>query len=174
MDIRESHYISSATAGTASGATVNNAGYAVGATVLTLSSAGTGTILAGDVVTFAGDTNKYVVVSGDADVSGGGSITIAEPGLRIAMSAATKAITMIATSARNMAFNRSAIVLAARLPARPVEGDMAMDVEIITDPRTGMSFEIAVYPGQRMVRYEISAAWGFKNVKPAHTALLLG
>jgi hypothetical protein len=174
MDIRESHYISSATAGTASGATVNNAGYAVGATVLTLSSAGTGTILAGDVVTFAGDTNKYVVVSGDADVSTGGSITIAEPGLRIAMSAATKAITMIATSARNMAFNRSAIVLAARLPARPAEGDMAMDVEIITDPRTGMSFEIAVYPGQRMVRYEISAAWGFKNVKPAHTALLLG
>ena len=67
------------TSGTASGATTNNAGYAVGATTITLASAGTGTILAGDVITFAGDTNQYNVVSGDADVSNGGTITLAAP-----------------------------------------------------------------------------------------------
>jgi hypothetical protein len=174
LDIRESAQIVTFTKGTGASATVNNAGYAVGATVLTLSSAGTGTLLAGDVVTFAGDSNQYVIVSGDADVSGGGTITIAAPGLRVAMSAATKAITVVATSARNMAFNRTAIVLATRLPERPQEGDLALDVATITDPRSGMSFEIAVYPGNRMVRYEISAAWGVKNIKPEHTALLLG
>lgn len=174
LNLRESAQILTSTAGTASSATTDNAGYAIGATTLTLASAGTGTLVAGDVVTFAGDTNQYVITSGDADVSNGGTITIAEPGLRVAMSAATKAITVVAAAARNMAFNRSAIVLATRMPERPSAGDMAIDVEIITDPRSGLSFEVAVYPGYRKVRYEIALAWGVKVIKPAHTALLLG
>jgi hypothetical protein len=174
MPLRESAQIADFTAGTGSSATTNASGYAVGATVLTLASAGTGTILAGDVVTFAGDSNKYVVTSGDADVSGGGTITLAAPGLRVAMSTATKAITVVASAARNMAFNRSALVLAARAPARPEEGDMAEDVIVITDPRSGLSMEFAMYKGYRKVRYEVGLAWGVKNIKPEHTALLLG
>jgi hypothetical protein len=174
MPLRESAQIADFTAGTGSSATTDDSGYAVGATVLTLASAGTGTLLAGDVVTFAGDSNKYVITSGDADVSGGGTITLAAPGLRVAMSTATKAITVVASSARNMAFNRSALVLAARAPARPEEGDMAEDVIVITDPRSGLSMEFAMYKGYRKVRYEVGLAWGVKNIKPEHTALLLG
>jgi len=130
--------------------------------------------LAGDVVTFAGDTNKYVVVSGDADVSGGGTITLAAPGLRKAIGTSATALTVVGSSARNMAFNRSAIVLAARAPARPEEGDMAEDVMLITDPRSGLTMEFAMYKGYRKVRYEVGLAWGVKNIKPEHTALLLG
>jgi len=174
MPLRESAQIADFTAGTGASATTDASGYAVGATVLTLASAGTGTILAGDVVTFAGDSNKYVITSGDADVSGGGTITLAAPGLRVAMSTATKAITVVASAARNMAFNRSALVLAARAPARPEEGDMAEDVIVITDPRSGLSMEFAMYKGYRKVRYEVGLAWGVKNIKPEHTALLLG
>lgn len=174
LNIRESGQIVTSTAGTASSATTDNAGYAIGATTLTLASAGTGTLVAGDVVTFAGDTNQYVITSGDTDVSNGGTITIAAPGLRKAMSAATKAITVVAAAARNMAFARSAIVLATRLPERPQEGDLALDVMTITDPRSGLSFEVAIYGGYRKVRYEIGLAWGVKNIKPEHTALLLG
>lgn len=174
MSIRESAQIVTNTAGTAASATTDNAGYAVGATVLTLAVAGTGTLLAGDIVTFAGDTNKYQIVSGDADVSNGGTITLAEPGLRVAMSAATKAITVVAAAARNMAFNRSALYLAARPPARPEEGDQASDVMLIVDPRSGLPFEFSIYPGYRKVRYEVALAWGVKNIKPEHTALLLG
>jgi len=174
MPLRESAQIADFTAGTGSSATTDASGYAVGATVLTLASAGTGTLLAGDVVTFAGDSNKYVITSGDADVSGGGTITLAAPGLRVAMSTATKAITVVASAARNMAFNRSALVLAARAPARPEEGDMAEDVIVITDPRSGLSMEFAMYKGYRKVRYEVGLAWGVKNIKPEHTALLLG
>ena len=174
MPLRESAQIADFTAGTGASATTDASGYAVGATVLTLASAGTGTLLAGDVVTFAGDSNKYVITSGDADVSGGGTITLAAPGLRVAMSTATKAITVVASAARNMAFNRSALVLAARAPARPEEGDMAEDVIVITDPRSGLSMEFAMYKGYRKVRYEVGLAWGVKNIKPEHTALLLG
>lgn len=174
VDIRESGQIYTHTAGTGASATTNNAGYAVGDTVITLASAGTGTILAGDVITFAGDTEKYVVASGDADVSNGGTITLAAPGLRKAIAASATNITVVATSARNMLFNRSAIILATRMPERPAEGDMALDVGMITDPRSGLSFEVAIYGGYRKVRYEIALAWGVKNIKPEHTALLLG
>jgi len=173
--VRESAQVKQAvTVGTGASATTNNAGYAVGATTLTLASAGTGTIIAGDVVTFAGDSNKYLVVTGDADVSGGGTIVIAAPGLRVAMSAATKAITVVAAAARNMAFSRNAIVLATRVPALPEAGDMATDREILVDPRSGLAFEIAMYPQYRQMQYEVSCCWGVKMIKPEHCAVLLG
>jgi len=160
--------------GTGAAATTNAAGYAVGATVITLASAGTGTILAGDIVTFAGDTNKYVVVSGDADTSNGGSITIAEPGLRVAMSAAAKAITVVAAATRNMFFHRSAIQLATRAPAMPEGGDDADDVMLVTDPVSGLTYEFCIYKQKRQVRYEINLAWGVKMIAPRHSGILLG
>jgi hypothetical protein len=174
FDLRESAQIVTATAGTGASATTNNAGYAIGATTITLASAGTGTILAGDVISFANDPRKYVVATGDGDVSGGGTIVLNAPGLMQAIPAAATNITVVATSARNMAFNRNAIVLATRLPERPEEGDLALDVQTIVDPRTGLAFELAIYPGQRMVRYEVALAWGVRNIKPEWTALLLG
>jgi hypothetical protein len=73
-----------------------------------------------------------------------------------------------------MAFNRSAIVLATRLPERPSAGDMAIDVTTLIDPRSGLAFEVAIYPGYRKVVYEVSLAWGFEVIKPQHTALLIG
>ena len=163
------------TAGTNNGsAAVNNAGYAVGATTLTLASAGTGTIIAGDIITIAGDTNKYLVVTGDADVSGGGSIVIAEPGLRVAIAASQTVITTIAATTRNMFFHRSAIQLATRAPAMPDGGDSADDVMIVTDPVSGIAFEFCVYKQKRQVRYEVNLAWGVKMVAPRHCGILIG
>ena len=174
MAVRESAQIVSFEKGNAASATTDDSGYAVGATAITLDSAGTGAIKAGDVITFAGDSNQYVVTSGDADVSGGGTITLAAPGLRKAIAASATAITVVADSVRNMAFSRSAIILAQRLPAAPAGGDLAMDRTSITDPRSGLSFEIAMYPQYRQMQWEISACWGVSVVKPEHVALVLG
>ena len=174
MPVRESAQIVTSTAGTGASATTDTAGYAVGATTITLASAGTGTIVAGDVITFAGDSNQYVVASGDADVSDGGTITLAAPGLRQAIGGSATAITVVAAAARNMAFNRSAIVLATRMPSLPAEGDQAEDRITVTDDRSGLSLEFSMYKLYRKVRYEVALAWGVKNIKPEHTALLLG
>jgi hypothetical protein len=176
MPLRESGKIKQAvTAGTGASATTDNAGYAIGATVITLASAGTGTLIVGDLVAITGDaTGKYLITSGDADVSGGGTFTIAAPGLMKAIPASATAITVSAASTRNLCFARSALVLAARAPSLPEEGDMAEDRMIITDPRSGLSMEFAMYKGYKKVRYEVGLAWGVKNVKPAHTAILLG
>lgn len=174
FSIKESGQVQTPTAGTGASATTDNSGYAVGATVITLDSAGTGTILAGDVITFAGDDNKYVVASGDADVSGGGTITLAAPGLREAIAASTTAITVVGTSTRNAGFSQNALHLVARQPALPQEGDLAVDRRTLVDPRSGLAFEVAMYPGYRKMRGEVSLAWGWEAVKPEHGALLLG
>ncbi|WLD64718.1 P22 coat - protein 5 family protein [Pseudomonas sp. OVF7] len=171
--IRESAQVKTVIAGTGASATTNTAGYAVGATTITLASAGTGTVLAGDVITFAGDTNKYVVLTGDTDVSNGGTIVLAAPGLRKAIAASATAITVIAATTRNMAFARSALAVATRAPALPEGGDSASDRMIITDPVSGLSFEISLYKQYRQIQYEIALAWGVAMVKPEHTALLL-
>lgn len=172
--LHTSGQIKTFTAGTNAAGTTNAAGYSVGATVLTLASAGTGTILAGDVITIAGDPNKYVVASGDADVSNGGTITIQEPGLMQAIPASAKVITTIATSARNMGFSKSAIYLATRTPALPDGEDAAVDRLTVQDPVSGLVFEVSKYLLYKRVKYEIAIAWGVKMVAPRHCALLLG
>lgn len=172
--LRESAQVKTHTKGTGASATTDNAGYAVGATVITLASAGTGTIVAGDAITFAGDTNKYIVASGDADVSNGGTITLAAPGLRQAIAASATAITVVNNSARNMGFARSAIVLATRAPALPEQGDSAVDRMIVQDPVSGLAFEISLYLQYRQIQYEVALAWGYEMVKPAHATVLLG
>lgn len=174
ISFKESAQAAFHTAGTAASATTNNAGYAVGATTITLASAGTGTFLAGDFVTFAGDTNIYQIAAGDADVSGGGTIVLAAPGLRRAIPASTTAITRIASYTANVAFSQNAIVLATRAPELPQEGDLALDRMMITDPRSGLAFEVSLYPGYRKIMAEVALAWGFKITKREHIAMLLG
>lgn len=175
--IRESAQVYNPASGAMASATSTSAAFTVGQTVIPLATAGTGVVAAGDVITFANDTNQYVVRAvsfAGANPASGDTITLAAPGLRKAQGVATRAITVLATSPRNMAFSRSAIVLATRMPERPQEGDMAIDVMTIQDPRSGLAFEVSMYPGYRKIRYEIALAWGVKNIKPEHTATLLG
>lgn len=166
------------TYGTAASATTNTTGYAKGATSITIASAGTGTIIAGDFISFAGDSRKYRVTAGDTDVSNGGTITIAAPGLIIPIPAVATAITVARPTSgaytRNVAFSRNAMALAARAPALPQEGDLAMERMIITDVRSGLPFEVSLYPGYRKVRAEVAMAWGVKATKKEHIVALLG
>ena len=170
FSLHESAAVGFNTKGTGSAYTSNTAGYAVGATDITLIT-GSGTVLAGDIVTFAGDTNKYVVAVGAA---GPGVISLAAPGLRVALPTSAVAMTIGASYTGNLAFSGSSIVLATRTPALPDGGDLAVDRQMITDPRSGISFEVAMYAQYRQMQYEVSAVWGVKGIKSAHGAILLG
>lgn len=167
MALRESAQLNVITRGTGSGYLVNGA-LSVGATTIAVST-GTGTILAGDTVTFAGDTNRYVVTS----ALSGGSFSIGAPGLRLAL-AHGAAVTVGNNFTPSVAFTRNAILLATRLPYAPIEGDKAIDRMVITDPQTGISFEFAVYPGYRMNLFELGICWGVRVIKSEHIAILLG
>lgn len=167
--IREESKITTVTKGTGSGFLVNNgAGYAIGATAITVDT-GTGTILAGDVITFAGDTNKYVVKTALA----ANVVTLQEPGLLQAV-ADNAAITVGNNFVANLAFSRDAIVVGTRLPALPNTNDLAVMRETIIDPVTGIAFELAAYGAYRMVTFEIGIAWGWAVENPRHLAIMLG
>lgn len=132
---------------------------------------GTGTVLAGDVVTFAADANnKFVIGTG---VAAPGTISLNRPGAIVTIATAN-AMTIGANYTGNFAFSRNALVLACRAPAVPEGGDMADDAMMITDPVTGLSFEVRVYRQYRQIKFEICMAWGTAVIKPEHIATLLG
>lgn len=132
---------------------------------------GSGTVLAGDVVTFADDSaNKYVVNTG---VAAAGTISLGKPGLLTGISDGN-AMTIGGNYTPNVAFSRSAIQLITRAPARPVQGDSAVDVMLVQDPISGLVFEVSQYPGHRLVLFEVALAWGCKAIKSNHIATLMG
>ncbi len=166
FNINSSAGIATHTKGTGSGYQVNNAsGYSIGDTAITVDT-GSGTILVGDVITFAGDSNKYVVASALAS----NVVTIAAPGLQQALADNT-ALTVGNDYTPNMAFERSAVVGVIRPPLMPQ--NPTIDQAMISD-MTGMTYlmlDIAQY-GQRT--WELHLAWGFKAVNSEFAATILG
>ncbi len=177
MAIRESAAVVTPAIGTEADATLHaTTDYAIGDTAMTLAVAGTGTVVAGDLVTIAnttgGDTLTQYINKNLISAVSGSAFTINAPGLRKAITDNACAIAVYKSSARNLAFARSAIVLATRAPALPEGGDLAVDRTTITDPRSGLSFEVSKYLMYRQVQYEIALAWGVKCVKEEHVAIL--
>ena len=168
MAIRESAQVGLHTNGTGTGYLLNDASSAIGDTVINTDT-GTGTILAGDIVTFAGTSTKYVVTS----ALSGGSFTIGGTGLTAA-EADNDAITVGGSYTANIAFHRRALELAVRAPAVPEGGDMADDAMTVQDPVSGLVFEVRVYKGYRKTMIEVAASWGVKAWKSDFIATLVG
>jgi len=167
--LRNSAGISLHTKGTGA-SYVTSGSTAVGGSSIALVT-GTGTVLSGDIVTFAADAaNKYVVGTG---VAAPGTIMLNKPGARVVIATAN-ALTVGGNYTPNVAFSRSAIVLAARAPAVPTGGDSADDSIMLTDPISGLTFEVRVYRQYRQVKYEVCLAWGCAAIKSEHIALLAG
>ena len=167
---KESAGVASHTAGTGASYLVNNvAGYAVGATTIAVDT-GTGTVLAGDVVTFAGDSNKYVVASALA----AGSLTLAGTGLRQALADNT-AMTVTSAYTGNIAFHQQAIELVCRpVAGRGVGQDAAVDSMTVQDPVSGLVYDVSVYAGNMMKNIKVSCLYDAKVWKPEFVATLLG
>ena len=165
--LKESAGVQAHTQGTGTGNQVNGT-QAAGDTVI-LADNGTSTIVAGDVVTFAGDTNKYVVTV----ALSGGQFEIASPGLRVAP-ADDAAITVGGSYTGNIAFHRNAIELVMRAPAVPAGGDTADDEMMVQDPSSGLVFAIRSYKGYRKAMFEVAAVWGQRCWKPDFVATILG
>lgn len=168
--IRESAAIKAHTAGTGANYLVNDADDMAIGDATVGADTGAGTILAGDVIEFGGDTaRKYVVKT----ALNAGSLVLQAPGVRQVI-ANNDTITVGSSYAANMAFDRSAIHLLARIPKMPAGGDSAADEFIMVDPVSGLPFRVALYKGYGANQISISVCWGVKAVKPEHMALLLG
>lgn len=162
--------------GTGTAYTSTAAGFPIGTTSIPLIT-GSGTVVAGDTVTFAGDANKYVVNTG---IAAPGTIVINQPGLRIALPASATAMTIAAAASftPNIGFSQDALVLATRMPALPLKidgtrGDMGVH-QVILDPFTGIAFDLGLYEQYHQIKFEIGLAWGVAAPNPAHIVELLG
>jgi hypothetical protein len=149
----------------------NGAGYSVGDNDINTDT-GTGAFVDGDIVEFASDGYQYLIT--DAETGGADTVlNLANPGLMAAISDGD-VVLGAGNYTANMAFSRDAIQLAARTPAVPSGGDQADDRMYMTDPVSGLTFEISVYRQFRQVTYFVGICWGVKMIKPEHCALLLG
>lgn len=168
--IKESAGIAAHTKGGANGSYDVNllAGYAVGDTSIAVDT-GSGTIVAGDVITFAGDTNNYVVNTALAE----GSLSIGRPGLRQTLVDNTD-LTLGNSYTGNVAFHRTAVELVMRPPAMPDGGDAAADRMTLFDEVSGLTFEVALYKGYGMVMYDITCFYEAKVWNPEFVATLMG
>lgn len=165
--LKQSAQISVHTKGTGASYLLSAAG-AVGDTTINVDT-GSNTILAGDIITIAGTTDKYVVNT----ALSGGVFTIGSPGLRAA-EADNDAVTVGNSYTPNIALHRDAVELAIRAPALPDGGDAAVDMMTVQDPRSGLVFDLAVYKGYMKTMIEVRALVGVKAWKSDFIATLLG
>ena len=148
---------------------VSGTSYVAGETAIKIKT-GSGTVVAGDVVTFVGDANKYVVVAG---VAAAGVITIAAPGLQTTLADGV-AMTIGNNYKGNIVMDPTALILAARMPLMPAGGDAASDVMSVYDDISGLTYQIAEYRQYRQVHFETGMAWGTLANKPEFATILLG
>ena len=172
--IKESAGVGLHTKGAGTGYDVNNgAGFAVGDTTITLDGGTVNTtgIKAGDVVSFASDSQNYVVKTGLT--SAGGDIVLNDPGLRLSVADAAELVVGNSYTG-NVAFHRAAVELVARPPAQPQGGDAAVDRLTVQDPFSGLVFEIAAYKGYGKAMFDITTLYGVKAWKDEFIATLMG
>ena len=145
---------------------VLNGVHAVGATSITVKT-GTGTILAGDIVTI--NSVKYVVNVG---VAAAGTFTI-NSGLQAA-GADGDTVTIVAAGRRNIVLHPDAAELAMRPLANPDGGDAAVDSMDILDPVSGLAFKLSHYRGFHKSMIEIGTLYGSKVWLPDFVVEHLG
>jgi len=123
------------------------------------------------VVTFAGDSNNYVVNTGLTSASG--NIVLNGPGLRETLADTTE-MTIGDSYTANVAFHRNAVELVARPPEQPFGGDAAVDRMTVQDPVSGLVYEIAVYKGYGKTMIDVTTLYGVKAWKDEFIATLMG
>lgn len=166
--IRESAAVTTVTKGTGTNYTSDTAGHAIGTTSIPIIT-GSGTVLAGDTVTFTGDTNKYVVKTG---VSAPGTIVIQEPGLKVALAASAVDMTIGDTATQNVCFRSDAVAVVARPGLQPAGG--GIEQVVISDPQTGLSFLVYRHVGDGIASWYMRVVYDAFCPNPYAIMQLLG
>ena len=166
FSIRESAGVAAHTKGTGTSYQTNGV-VSIGDTTINIDT-GTGTLLAGDIITATGGNHSYVARS----ALSGGAFGINFPGAREAIADNT-ALAIGNNYTANIGFHKSAIELAMRPIAMPEGGDAGQH-EIIFDDVTGLVFDLGLYQGRGMNMLEMTCVYEAKVWKPEFVATLLG
>jgi hypothetical protein len=139
-------------------------GYAIGTKTIPIIT-GSGTILKGDVVMFAGDTMHYAV---SADLAAPGDLSIS-PGLYQALPASAQAITVKGTSGttypQSIAFHRDCFAFASRPLIDETDG-LGNIITSAVDPVSGLALRLEVSREHKRTRWSFDLLWGSQCVRP--------
>lgn len=172
MSIKESAQFGLHTKGTATGIDVNNgAGYFIGDKTIVSNGSDSGTMLAGDCVTWAGDANIYVSPSNTITGAAVGNVVLNAPGLRKTL-ADTVEMTIGGNYTPNIAIHKSALKMVLRAPF--IDATPLMSTRMVTDRVTGLSVMFCEIAGDGMTTYRMNLVGGLKVIQPEGIATLLG
>ena len=164
--------IPSHTAGTWNGTGTTTGTNAAGQGVVNLTG-GTGSILAGDIVTFAGDEQQYVASA----VTGTGPTTAitVSPNLVTAKSS-TEVVTLLGASDTyrvNLNFHRDAFALVSR-PFAAADPMGLGTYQSAIDPVSGLALRLEVSRQHKRTRFSYDILYGVKCVRPELACRILG
>ena len=167
------------TAGTAitGGATITLiSNSAVDATSVTLKVAsGTATLVEGDIISFAGHDQTYVVTA-DATLNTSGVAVSISPKLAQAVDGSSTPVAVTGRDSHrvNLAFHRDAFALALRPLARSTITSKNADIAELSDPVTGLVLRLEVRRQHKQDAWEFDALWGTELVRPEFATRLAG
>jgi hypothetical protein len=126
---------------------------------------GTGTVVVGDIVTFAGHSQTYAVTAG---IAAPGTISI-YPGLQVAVTTGV-AMTIKASHRVNLIFHRDAFAFA----TRTLQDDGDANTVTMQDPKTGLVLRLEKIRQYKQTLYEFDILYGAKLVRPELACRLAG
>lgn len=150
---------------------INDASVSVGQATVDMDAGSlTGTVVAGDVFTVAGDTQTYTVTAGQT-ASGNALTAVAfSPAAKVAW-ADNAAVTFVASHVANLAFHRDAFGLAfAPLPVEDGNPNMAY----ITDPVTGISLRLEKVREWKQTVFNLDVLYGVECIRPELACRIAG
>lgn len=132
-----------------------------------------GILLEGDIITFAGDSQTYVVTADVASGSTTGPATIPiAPGLQLALADGV-AITVVADHVVNLGFHRDAFAFASRPLLDSAEG-MGNILESMTDPVSGLSLRLEISRQHKQTQFSYDMLFGAALVRRELACRALG
>lgn len=136
-------------------------------TLLATTAASTGAcaLKKGDIISFAGDTQTYVLTANATQASAATDVTLAfEPGLAVAK-VGSEAITVKATHVINMAFHRDCFAFASR-PLLDIDANgLGAILESVVDPVSGLTLRLEVRREHKRTRFSYDMLWGGATVR---------
>ena len=166
----------------------NGAGYAIGIDTINVDNGAAaqavGTIVLGDIISFAGHAQTYAVIENTASAQySAGAYTFATnaiAGLKfypalVAAVVDNEVITVKASHVVNLAFHRDAFAFATR-PLAATTADLELGSRILSmqDPQTGLVLRLEVSRQHKQVAWEFDILWGAKLVRPQLAARIFG
>lgn len=141
----------------------------------TAASTGACDLKKGDIITFAGDTQTYVVTADTAEGDPATDVTVPiEPGLKVALSG-DEAVTLESSHRVNLAFHRDCFALAMRAPSMGLKQvENQRNQVVLSDPHSGLVMRLEIMDQYKQTTWEIDAMWGCACIRPEFGTRLAG